>query len=259
MLIQGNYSKYSVDPLQPLNMLNRNTEYDDPNNPGTTVTGPSDIPQQVVSQRTIPTPTPPKIDTATNLAADPGVTAGGNPNAWATGDYLQAAKVLSGFGQLVGGYKKEKPNYDNTQITQSVYDPRQALNANQRTYKDALAGYDAPSINTGRAYANAMYANKLGQNDQVISQYQQMNQQAKQQYETRTADQRRYNVGQTSYTNDINQHNSDAYRMAVDSAFTGLSNFGVGLNEKKQANTSLEILKKMYPEVYANIMNRRKG
>jgi len=165
---------------------------------------------------------------------------------------------LSGFGQLIGGYKKEKPNYDNTQITQSVYDPAQALQANQRTYKDALAGFDSNSVNTGRSYANALYANKLGQDAQTTSQYQQMNQQARQQYETRAADQRRYNVGQTSYTNDINQHNSDAYRMAVDSAFTGLSNFGTELNQKKQSNTSLEILKRLHPEVYANVMGLTK-
>jgi hypothetical protein len=161
--------------------------------------------------------------------------------------------VLSGFGQLIGGPEKENPNYDNTQITQSVYDPTQALQQNQRDYKNAMAGFDAPSINTTRAYSNQLYANKLQQNNAVTAQYQQMNQQGRQQYEQRTADQRRYNVGQTTYTNDINARNRAAYKGAVDAAFTGLSNFGVGLNGKQQSGDVLNILKTQYPDVWAKI------
>lgn len=255
LLVSGDTSKYSVNPLQPLNMLNRNTEYDDPTNPGQTITGPSDVTPQVQSLTERGLPQPPKIDTSQVLTPNGALRQTGNSrSSWTTGDYLQAAKVLSGFGQLIGGSEREKPNYDSTQITQSVYDPRQALNAKQRTYKDALAGYDSPSINNSRAYANALYANKLGQNDQTISQYQQMNQQARQQYEQRTADQRRYNVGQTTYTNDINANNRASYKEAVDTAFTGLSNFGVGLNQKKQGTDTLNLLKTMYPDVYANIL-----
>lgn len=235
--------------------------------PSNGVTSPGLYQNFAKSNRSITAPALPNIDTSKTLgfdqatfnAATPGATGSGNPNKWATGDYLQAAKVLSGFGQLLGGSEREKPNYDNTQITQSVYDPNQALMQNQRTYKDSLAGFDAPSINTRRAYDNALYANKLGQDNQVISQYAQMNQQGRQQYEQRTADQRRYNVGQTTYTNDINARNRAAYKEAVDTAFTGLSNFGVGLNQKKQGYDTLGILKTMYPDVYANIMKSLNG
>jgi hypothetical protein len=132
-------------------------------------------------------------------------------------------------------------------------DPRNALNQNQRAFKEALSGYDSPSINARRAYQNSMYANKMGQDAGIISQYQQGNQQAKTNYEQATSNQRRYNVGQTLATNDMNQRNKDSYRQAVDSAFTGLSNFGMGLNEKQQGYDVLQILKQQYPEVYKKV------
>jgi len=241
-------NKYNVDPLQPLNMLNRSTPVMGPTQDGQ----PSVLssPVQVASSNPAGLP---EIPTVGATSAPVAQNASGNYNQWATGDYLQAAKVLSGFGQLVGGVEKEKPNYDTTNISQAVYDPSNALYQNQRNYKDAINGFDGPSINTRRAYANAQYANKLGQDNAVTAQYQQMNQQGKQQYEQRTADQRRYNVGQTTYTNDINARNRSAYKEAVDAAFTGLSNFGVGLNGKQQAGDVLNILKTQYPDVWAKI------
>ena len=241
-------SKYNVDPLQPIDMLRRSAVA-----VGSTMDGQPIIPSstvQVTSNRNAALPTIPTVSGSNNI---PTVAGSSSNNNWATGDYLQAAKVLSGFGQLVGGAEKEKPNYDTTNISQNVYDPSNALYQNQRNYKDAINGFDGPSINTRRAYANAMYANKLGQDDAVVSQYQQMNQQGKQQYEQRTADQRRYNIGQTTYTNDMNARNRSAYKEAVDAAFTGLSNFGVGLNGKQQAGDVLNILKTQYPDVWAKI------
>ena len=174
-------------------------------------------------------------------------------NKFTAGDYMQAAKVAAGFGQLIGGPVTEKPSYDTTRITQNVMDPRNALNQNQRSFKDATAGYDSPSVNARRAYENSMYANKMGQDANIITQYQQGNQQNRTAYEQAASNQRRYNVGQTLATNDLNQRNKDSYRQAVDSAFTGLSNFGMGLNEKKQGYDVLQILRQQYPEVYKNI------
>jgi hypothetical protein len=101
---------------------------------------------------------------------------------------------------------------------------------------------------------NNLYANKLNQDSDILSKYNQMNQSARTQQETRQSDQRRYNIGQTVGTNDINARNRAAYKEAIDTAFNSLGNFGKGLNEKKTAYDSLAVLQKMYPDVYARIM-----
>lgn len=180
----------------------------------------------------------------------------GNPML-TVGDGLQALTVASKFGQLQGGAEKEKPYYDTTAITRETFDPTNSLADSNRQFQQGLNTLRSGSINQGRAMANSLYAGKMNQDFDIRSKYDQLNKSAVTQQETRQAEQRRYNIGQTVGTNDINARNRAAYKEAVDVAFNSLGNLGKGLNEKKTAYDSLGVLQKMYPEVYARIMGEQ--
>lgn len=170
---------------------------------------------------------------------------------WFTaGDALQALEVASKFGQLVGGADVARGHYDNTPITKQVYDPRAALYQNQRSYSNTVSNIDTGNVNLRRGLQNQLYAAKLNADQQVISQYDQMNKGAQTQYEDRMSNQRRYNAQTNMTVDDLNQRNKDAYRNAVQNAFTSLGNFGESLNQKKQGTQSLAILKEMYGPVW---------
>lgn len=198
----------------------------------------------------------PNIAAAASFGTQPSVPIGEDRlfNKFTIGDALQAAEVASKFGQLVGGPDKEMPNFDTTRITKETFDPTNALYQTNRTLQNAQNTIDAPSINLRRNISNSLYAQRLGQVNNIMSEYNRMNQGANTQYEQRVADQRRYNIGQTNYTEDLNQRNLDTYRNSVQNAFTSLGNFGEGLNAKQQSTDALQILKKSYPQVYRRIM-----
>ena len=177
---------------------------------------------------------------------------------WTVGDYLNAAAVLGRFGQLIGGPEVEKPVYDTTAITRQVYDPASALYQTNRQTSGMLNRMDVPSINARTSIANNMLAQRLNQDAQTLSSYQNMNAQGLRDYETRATEQRRYNVGQTLATNQMNAQNRAAYKQAWDNALTSLGNFGTAMNEKEQSYDTLNILKTMYPEVYRRIMSGQK-
>lgn len=204
-----------------------------------------------MTERTLP-PAPGTVTSAGIEAASPKGDA--IKNIWTAGDALQALEVASKFGQLIGGPDKEMPNFDTTRITKETFDPTNALYQTNRTFQNALNTIDAPSINLRRNIANSLYAQRLGQDNNTRSEYNRMNQSANTAYEQRASYQRRYNIGQTNYTEDLNQRNLDTYRNAVQNAFTSLGNFGEGMNQKRQGTDALNILKKSYPQVYQRIM-----
>ena len=177
---------------------------------------------------------------------------------WTVGDYLNAAAVAGRFGQLIGGPEVEKPIYDTTAITRQVYDPASALYQSNRQAAGMLNRMDVPSINARTSIANNMLAQRLNQDAQTLSSYQNMNAQALRDYETRATEQRRYNVTQELATNQMNAQNRAAYKQAWDNALTSLGNFGTAMNEKEQSYDTLNILKTMYPEVYRRIMSGQK-
>lgn len=187
-------------------------------------------------------------------AGDTGIAGGNYKVPFTAGDALQLGAIGSRFAQLIGGADKDKANYDTTKITKENYDPANALYQANRTFQNASNTIDAPSINTRRSIQNSLYAQRLGQENNILSEYDQRNQGANTQYEGRIADQRRYNNQQTVLTNDLNQRNKDAYRNAVTSAFDTLGNYGKGLNTKKQGGDIMNILKVSYPDVYARII-----
>ena len=159
---------------------------------------------------------------------------------------------------MIGGPEVEKPVYDTTAITRQVYDPASALYQTNRQTSGMLNRMDVPSINARTSIANNMLAQRLNQDAQTLSSYQNMNAQGLRDYETRATEQRRYNIGQTLATNQMNAQNRAAYKQAWDNALTSLGNFGTAMNEKEQSYDTLNILKTMYPEVYRRIMSGQK-
>lgn len=170
------------------------------------------------------------------------------------GDILQVGSLINSFSRLRGGAEKEAVNYDTTPITRKVYDVNNALYANQSNYANAANTVDTASASLRRALQNSLYAKKLGADSQALSQYDQMNQGERVNYENRVSNQQRYNIGQLSYTNDINARNRAAYDEATQAAFGNLANFGVGLNRRKQQYDALDLYGSTYKDVYANIL-----
>lgn len=198
-------------------------------------------------------------ETSLPVSEDPSKTGKGMKQKWTAGDYMNAAAVLGRFGQLIGGPEVEKPVYDTTAITRQVYDPASALYQTNRQTSGMLNRMDVPSINARTSIANNMLAQRLNQDAQTLSSYQNMNAQGLRDYETRATEQRRYNVGQTLATNQMNAQNRAAYKQAVDNAMTSLGGFGTAMNQKTQAYDTLNILKTIYPEVYRRIIDGMNG
>lgn len=194
------------------------------------------------------------LDYGKNNTETAAVPDGSYQSGFTAGDGLQALEVASKFGQLQGGAEKEKAYYDTTAITKENFDPSNSLYQSQRNFQIGKNTLQNSSINQDRSFTNNLYANKLNQDSDILAKYNQMNQGANTQYEQRQADQRRFNVGQTVYTNDVNARNRGAYKNAIDTAFSSLGNYGQALNQKKQGNDALNILRASYPEVYARIM-----
>ncbi len=173
------------------------------------------------------------------------------PITW--GDALQGVEVASKFMGLIGGPEKENVNLDNTNLTRQSFDVNPQLYQSQRNLSNQVNSLDTSNINLRRALFNQAYAGKMNNDSQVLSNYQNMNNSANIQYEDRVSNQRRYNVGQQNYTNDINARNRGAFNTLKDNAFTSLGNFGEGLNQKVYANDTVRLYEEMYPQVAKRI------
>lgn len=173
------------------------------------------------------------------------------PITW--GDALQGVEVASKFMGLIGGPEKENVNLDNTNLTKQSFDVNPQLYQSQRNLSNQVNSLDTSNINLRRALYNQAYAGKMNNDSQVLSNYQNMNNSANIQYEDRVSNQRRYNVGQQNYTNDINARNRGAYDTLRDNAFTSLGNFGEGLNQKVYANDTIRLYEEMFPQVAKRI------
>lgn len=171
------------------------------------------------------------------------------------GDAMQGVDVLSKFGMLIGGPEKEQVYPDATTISKSAYDPRPALYQNQRNLTNQMAGLDTGNINLRRNMYNQGYASKLNADNQTLAQYQQMNNQATTEYENRLSNQRRYNVGQRTYTDNINAANRGQYMNTVQNAFTSLGNYGQAMNQKVVANDTINIYGKLFPNTSQGVID----
>lgn len=171
------------------------------------------------------------------------------------GDIFQGVEVGSKFLQLLGGPEVEKPYLDRTQITKQAFDPRQAMYQNQANFQAQSNNLQTSSAPLRRALQNSLYAKKLDADSQVLTQYQQLNNQATTQYQDRLSNRQRYNNQQMNYTDDINARNRGQFMNVTQNAFTSLGNFGEALNTKRQNYDALNILRVMYPDVYGRITN----
>ena len=82
-----------------------------------------------------------------------------------------------------------------------------------------------------------------------------MNETARVRYEDRLSNQRRFNIGQKTYTDNINAANRAAYRSSVQNAFTSLNNLGLALNDREMQQKQLALLQTRYKDVYDNIIS----
>lgn len=171
------------------------------------------------------------------------------------GDTLQTLSALSKFGFLIGGPEKERAYTNTTPITQQVYDPTAALYQNKRAYSNALnrlASTTSPNMN--RALAGSLYASNLSQQNQILSQYDRMNQEARQQYENRVGARRAENIRYGTYADQINAQNRGMYLNTVQNAFDTLSGLGQNFNQKSKSNAALAMLQESYKDVFDRYM-----
>jgi hypothetical protein len=93
----------------------------------------------------------------------------------------------------------------------------------------------------------------MNANSNVLTQYQQMNQQANSTYEDRLSNQRRFNIESMFRTNDMNAQNRAARDMVQQNLFTSVGQFGEDLNRKRYAADAVNLLSKQYGDVFKGI------
>lgn len=172
-------------------------------------------------------------------------------------DILQAIATGSKFFGIKP--EKERAYYDTTPITQEVYDPRAALAQNQQSYQSAVNSIDSPSENLRRAMSSQLFSQRLNTDSNVYSTYDRMNQGARTQFQERVSNQNRYNIGQQTYTDDINARNRGQYRTNLDAAFQSVGEFGKTLGDRETAYDVLRMYKEMYPDVYDRLVKTNRG
>ena len=174
---------------------------------------------------------------------------------WTIGDTLKVielgAKGINAFSPA----EKEKPLLDNTQITQQSYDPTNALYQNQRNYSNFVNNTSAASVNLRRGILNSALASRYNSDNQIMSQYNQLNQNAKTEYQNRLSNQRQFNVQSQFRTNDINAANRAAQDAVQQNFFTSLGQFGEDLNRKRFASDSVNLMSSLYPDVFNSYLN----
>ena len=177
---------------------------------------------------------------------------------WTTGDYFKVAELLS---KSIGAFSKpevEKPLLDTTRISQQVYDPSNALYQTDRQQRNFLntSAATAPTAGLRRAMQGSSLATSIAQKNQVLSQYQQMNQQGKAQYEDRVSQQSRFNLASQGRTNEMNAQNRAAKDMVQQNFFTSLGQFGEDLNRKRTAEDMMTMLQVQYPEIFNSVTSQ---
>lgn len=176
-------------------------------------------------------------------------------NRFTIGDAIQAGTAASKFLSLIGGPEQETAQLDNSRITQRYFDVDPLLQTSRSSQANALNRFGSAPTNVRGAVANQLLATRLNADNQALSQYEQMNQQAINQYEQAVGNQRRFNVGQINYTNDLNARNRGQFDTNLDVAFNTLGNFGIGLNQKQQGTDAMNLMSTMYKDVAARIFS----
>lgn len=168
------------------------------------------------------------------------------------GDALQGVEVGTKLWRALGPSEVEPTRQLNAPITQQNYDSSVPLYNSNRQYQTALNSYSG-SLNTRRAVAANLLSTKLAEDNNIIAKYQDMNNTAKIQYQDRLAQRQGQNIALQQYSADVNSRNRAAKQNMIDSALTGIGNFGQALNQKVVANDTMRIFSKLYPQTYKGI------
>ena len=265
--IAGKITKPLMDKYK--NWSNPNVRFAPANMPANM---PTEVPQELTAYQKMKEL--PSLNTKENLTPQRVLTNSNNPLSGATlstaesssnqvgpngvsysGDlYQKIAPALQGL-QFIGGPEKETANLNTTPITKEVYDPTSQLYQSNRTFNNRVSGVDGVSSNFRRAIENALYAQKLNQDSEILQRYDQMNQGANTSYEQRLSQRRSENIGQINLTNDINARNRAAFDNGINTSLQTLSNYGRALNDKTYADRILDILKILNPDGFKSYSN----
>lgn len=161
------------------------------------------------------------------------------------GDALQGIEALSTFRGLGRGpeidplYQMQTRQIDDAPIRRNI---AQGFNA-------ATSNINTSSASGRTAALNNLYANRLKQESDALTQLASQNKQLASQTE-------QYNIGQRRLTDDINARNRGAFDQAQTAAFQTIGNTGRALNKKKQGQQAMKYLEATYPEVFKLLMNK---
>lgn len=152
--------------------------------------------------------------------------------------------------------------FNNAPINKQQLDPTMALRTNDDSYLTALndANNQTSSFNQRQSYGQSLFANKLGANNQIMTDYVNRNIGLSQQYDEQLGNRNRENNAaqlQADSTNSANRSAAARMRMGVygDIATLG-SNIANVENNKYTQDKTLAILKQLNPDVYKNVIDR---
>lgn len=173
------------------------------------------------------------------------------------GDYMQlGAAGLQTALSIFDKPEVNRPRLDRTVITQNKFNPASALAQNQLTTNAArqnLANsYSSAGVASG---LQNLYANKYRTDASIINQYDNLNQQARTQYEQRMQQQNQFNAQVQAASDIANEQNRANYTNGLYNSLQTLSNVGKGFNEQTTQQRALEILFNRDPEAYESLMS----
>lgn len=172
---------------------------------------------------------------------------------WTFGDYLKVGELVGKFSETLKPAEVEMPFYDNSRITRQVMDPTRATAQVRNQFANARNSMDFRNPAARAAATNQMLSNVINAESDIATRYQQANQQNLANYETRVAEQNRFNTLERARVSDINSRNRAALDQARQNVFTSVGQFGEDLNRKYYADQQLEMLRKIFPEGSASM------
>lgn len=179
---------------------------------------------------------------------------------YTTGDYMQlGAAGIKMLGSIFDKPERQVAQLDRTPITENRFNPSSALQQNQFTTNagaNALGNnYSSAGVASG---LQNLYANKYRADSQVVSQYDNMNNQARSQYEQRMQQQNQFNAQQQSITDIANEENRAAYANNLYGSLDSVINIGKGFNDKQSNLKGLQYLKANDPKAFDSLMESLK-
>lgn len=177
-----------------------------------------------------------------------------------TGDYMQLGAVgVQSIAALLDRPHTPPARTVNSPITENRYNPARALQENQFTTNAAVNAlgnnYSSAGVNSG---LQNLYANKYKADSRIIQNYDQMNQQAKTQYEERLGQRDQFNSQIQTQNDVIKQQDRANYTNGLYNALESVSNVGKGLNQKESSDKALKYLMLNDPEAYKSFMSYMK-